>query len=380
MRVIVVGAGPGGASAALELARSGAAVRLVEKHAWPREKTCGDGISPLGVRDVAAMGVLARGDVLLRKAWVSTPHGTAFRGGWPAETPWGTTIERSTFDASLVDAAIAAGAEFLPGTTVRGVRLDPDRVTATLASHDGERELGADAVVIAEGATGGLARSLGFPAHRSRLVALRGYVRTTRPLAPEYGLFYDRPLAPGYGWVFPLAAGYANVGILVDERTLARSGADLRGLLARWLAESPFARDLLGSNVALERVRGGVIPSGRRRRTAGRAFLIGDAAGVADPFTAEGIFQAIRSGRLAARALAESRDVDGARARYERELRIFDRNERAARALRATFNVAIEPYARRAAKRPAFADRLNTDAFFLKRGLFDFVWGLTRAW
>jgi flavin-dependent dehydrogenase len=107
-------------------------------------------------------------------------------------------------------------------------------------------------------------------------------------------------------------------------------------------------------------------------------FLIGDAAGVADPFTAEGIYEAMHSAHMAAHALAETPDVAAARTRYERDLRLFDRNERTARALRATFGLAIEPYAWRAARQPAFADRLNTDAFWPKASFAGFVWDLTR--
>jgi geranylgeranyl reductase family protein len=380
MRVIVVGAGPGGAAAALELARAGADVRLVEKSTWPREKTCGDGISPLAVREGERLGLRFEGALRLHGALVSTPRGTAFRGAWPAATPWGTIVERRVFDAALVDAAVAAGAHFAPATAVREVRSTADGIVATLRADDADRELRADVALVAEGATGGIAASLGFAPFRSRLVAVRGYAETARPLAPEYGLFYDRPLSPGYGWVFPVDRNRANVGILLDERALARGGGDLRALLARWLAESRFARELLGERPRIGGVRGGVIPSGRKRRTAPGVFLIGDAAGVADPFTAEGIFQALHSGRLAARALAESADADAARARYERELAVFDRNDQAARALRATFDLAIEPYARRARTRPRLADRLNTGAFFLKTSFAGFIWGLARAW
>jgi geranylgeranyl reductase family protein len=380
LRVLVICAGPSGASAALELARAGVAVSLVERHAWPREKTCGDGVSPLGVREGGALGLTFDAGLRLPRALVSTPRETAFRGGWPGGTPWGTTIERRIFDASIVDAAVAAGASFSPSTTVRGIVCNDDGVVATLTSGSQERELRADAVFIGEGATGGIAKQLGFPPFRSRLVAVRGYTELPHAIPPEYGLFYDRLLSPGYGWIFPMDERRANVGILVDERMLARRGGDLRALLIRWMAESRFARELLGDAPQLHDIRGGVIPSGRARRTASRAFLIGDAAGVADPFTAEGIFQAMQSARLAARSVIESPDIESARRRYERSLRVFDRNERAARGLRATFNMAIEPYARHAAANPRYADRLNTDAFFVKKSLLSFVWGLTKAW
>lgn len=380
MRILVAGAGPAGAVAALELARNGAKVLLVEKRPWPRDKTCGDAISPLGIAEGRAFGVTVEGPIRLSRALVSVPSGVSFRGAWPSATPWGTTIRRRDFDALLVDAAIRNGTQFEPKTSVDRLRPSGNALAATLRAFGGPaRETTFDAAIVAEGATGGLAATLGFPRWRSRLVALRGYADSSVRLEPEYGLFFERGLTPGYGWIFPMDESRANVGVLVGERAVGRARNDLRGLLASWLQRSPFARDRLIGKLDFE-VRGGVIPSGRRRRVIGRTFLVGDAAGVADPFTAEGIYEAMRSGRLAARSLAESRDFAAAGIRYERELRDFDRNAAVARAMRATFGVAIEPYARHAAKNAAFADHLTSEVFFQKRSFPGFVWGLTRRW
>jgi geranylgeranyl reductase family protein len=380
MRALVVGAGPGGAMAALGLARGGADVVLLEKSPWPRPKTCGDGISPHAIREGRAVGLDFEGSVHLERALVTTPRETEFIGGWPAETPWGTTIERRTFDASIVDAAVRSGARFIPSTSVHSIDTQPAGIVATLRSGGKETAERADVAIVAEGATGSLAARLGFPAYRSRLVALRGYVDAPQSFEPKYGLFYDRLLTPGYGWVFPLDEHRANVGICVDEKTLARAGGDLRSVFVRWLSESRFARAFLGDRPNVRDLRGGIIPTGRRTRTTPRVFLIGDAAGVADPFTAEGIYQAMHSARLVVRALEQHTDLHAARTAYERDLRVFDRNERAARALRATFGMAIEPYAKHAASHPAFADHLNTDVFFPKRSFSSFVWRLLRAW
>ena len=276
-------------------------------------------------------------------------------------------------DAALVDAAIAAGSTFAPETEVRAIVCDAGSITATLRRGGNDVRETFEVALIAEGATGSLARRLGFPPHRSRLIAVRGYADAVRKLAPEYGIFYDRSLTPGYGWIFPLDERRANVGIVVDERVLARAGRDIRTLLGDWMKRSAVCLERLGEAPVLTDVHGGVIPSGRARRTSQRVMLIGDAAGVADPFTAEGVYESIASGRSAARALLEERDFAAAAKRYERDLRRFDRNERAARALRATFGMSIAPFARRATTRPALASRLNTDVFFLKRSFTKFV-------
>jgi geranylgeranyl reductase family protein len=376
MHAVVVGAGPGGASAALALARAGARVELIEKGAWPRAKTCGDGVSPLAIRELNSLGVPFGAGLELRRALVTTPGGIAFRGGWPEATPWGTIVERRSFDSALVDAAIGAGVTFIPETTVRSIASNDAGVAVKVTSNGGERLLPADAAIVADGANGGLAQQLGFPPHRSRLVAIRAYATARRPLAAEYGLFYDRAVSPGYGWIFPIDERRANLGVCVDERVLARAGGGLRALLHRWLRENRFARELFPENVLLEDERGGIIPSGRSRRASGRVFLVGDAAGVADPFTAEGIFEAIHSGQLVAQALTGWSDIDEARRRYERALQALDRNERVARAFRATFAMAIEPYARYAAGHARFADRLMTDVFFMKSSWPSLMWNL----
>jgi geranylgeranyl reductase family protein len=376
VKVAIVGAGPGGATAALALARAGATVELIEKSAWPRAKTCGDGISPLAIAALHALGVDVTPNLELRAALVATPRGTYFRGGWPAATPWGTIVERRVFDASLVDAAIVAGANFRPATTVRTIHMSDRDVAVTCVTNQTESVMHADAVIVADGASGVLAKQLGFPAHRSRVVAIRAYADARNDLRAEYGLFYDRLLSPGYGWIFPIGRRRANVGICVDDATLVRAGGNARVLLGRWLSENPVARATFGAQAVLEDERGGVIPSGRRRRSNGRVLLVGDAAGVADPFTAEGIYEAISSARHAADALIAVPDVAAAGHSYERSLTALDRNERSARLLRATFNVAIEPYARYAAGHTAFADRLMTDVFFAKPGWAQLLWHL----
>jgi geranylgeranyl reductase family protein len=376
MRAIVIGAGPGGATAALALARAGATVTLLEQSAWPRPKTCGDGVSPLAIREAQELGAPFPHGLALRSALITTPGARAFRGAFPAATPYGTIVERRTFDAALVDAAIAHGAEFTPATKVRDVAHNADGVVVSARSGDRDIALRADVALIAEGATGGLAHALGFPAYRSRLIAIRGYVSTERSLVAEYGIFYDRLLSPGYGWIFPVDDHRANVGVCVDEKRLAATGGNARELLHRWLAENRYVRERFGTQLQVEDERGGVIPSGRARRARGRVLLVGDAAGVADPFTAEGILEAMHSGRLAAEALIAPGELGNAAHCYERSLRVFDRNERAARALRATFGLAIEPYAWYAASHAAFADKLTTDVFFLKRSFTGMLAGL----
>lgn len=380
MRVLVVGGGPAGAAAAITLARHGVEVRVLERSAWPREKTCGDGISPDGVRIAAELGIDLRDRLALEAGMMSAPSRVAITSGWPSTTPWGAVVERRDFDARLINAAIAAGATFEPRTTVR------ELVTGPRGAGVGARTAGgadvrdeADAVLLAEGATGGLGARLGFGKHRSRLVALRGYVRTERDLDPTFGLHFDSAVVPGYAWIFPATRRHANVGILVDER-FSRT-RDLRAALAAWLRESPFARDQLGERPIVEQIAGGVIPTGRQRRTTGAVFALGDSAGVADPFSAEGIAQAMATGRAAAHALiAAGGDCTVAARAYRRALRAFDAQARASRRMRLVFRYVVDPLTKRAAVRPNLAYHLSSEGFFRKQPVAAFLAGIARAW
>jgi len=360
MHVLVIGAGPAGAAAAIELSRGGADVRLVEKSRWPRAKTCGDGISPPCVLETDALGIDLSDGLKLREGELVTPGGVSMRSGWRPETPWGTIVERREFDGRLVAAATAAGAQFSDGTAVEALRPGDEgrRPSATIAG----RAESYDAIVLAEGATGPLAQRAGFGRHQTRLVALRGYADAVRPLDPVFGLYFERGLSPGYGWIFPLDPKRANVGVLLDEGAVRRRGGNLRAVLADWLAVSPFARTYLGDRPELASVSGGVIPTGRARRSA------------------EGISQALGTGRAAGRALLDHGPGPKAARAYAAALRPFDRNAREARRFRLGFGFVMDPLVRRALHRPALAHHLSANGMFMKESLAAFLLGIVRTW
>jgi geranylgeranyl reductase family protein len=350
VRVAIVGAGPAGGAAAIALARAGADVTIFEKSKWPRPKTCGDGVTPDGIALLASLGVaLPESTVRCPDATVVAPRGARVVGRWNGNA---TVIARLELDAAIVAVAIERGATFYPDTTVRELRPD-----GTLVSPRGTQTF--DAVLLAEGATGGLAAKLGFGEYAERQVAIRGYADSLVPLQPTYNVIYDRALVPGYGWIFPLGERRANVGVCVPERVAAKSSGP-RALLSAWLARDPTVLSLFGARAKLEDVRGGVIPSGRSQRRNGRVFAIGDAAGVADPLSAEGISQAIATGIAAATTI-----LDGGEA-FARSLRDHDRNAREARRLRTLFGFTLDPMISLAAKRPALADHLVRSGFTLK--------------
>ncbi|GAC1307331.1 MAG: geranylgeranyl reductase family protein [Vulcanimicrobiaceae bacterium] len=361
MRVAVIGAGPAGAIAARSLARDGAAVTLYERAAWPRPKACGDGLTPASVALLRSLEIALPDDRPFATTLVSGPRETAFRAPWPAAYSDGTTLERVRFDALLVDAAIASGVRFEDRVTVLACSGGRVRMRSRAGAS---ADVAYDTVVLAEGATGALGAACGFGRFARRLVAYRGYVSCACELAREYEVHYACDVLPGYAWIFPVAAQRANVGAVLA------TGGDVRARLRRWLATSSFARERLGERIALEEGRGGIVTIGRARRYRERVFAVGDAAGIADPLSAEGVSQAMTSGTLVARAMAAERgDPARAGAAYERALTAFDRNNREALRIRALFASLADPMIALARARPRFAAHVVAAGYFPKTDL-----------
>jgi geranylgeranyl reductase family protein len=319
--VVVVGAGPAGSSAASRLAGAGLDVAVLEKAEFPREKVCGDGLTPRGVKALLDLGVDTSG-------WVRHKGLRVHGGGQVVEVDWPTldswpayslVLRRSELDARLADHARAAGADVVTGVTVTEPLLDDaGRVAGVRAEVGPDREPAvwhAPLVVSAEGLSGRLAKSLGLNRREDRPlgVAVRRYVRTPRSadhyLDISFDLSAEGPTAdsmPGYGWVFGMGDGTANVGFgLLDTRR--GTGADHREVLRRWLDTFP-ADQQLGEEHAVTPLRGAGLPMALHRQPAySRGLLLaGDAAGAVNPFNGEGISYAMETGLLAAETVIEA--------------------------------------------------------------------------
>lgn len=334
--VIVVGAGPGGASAAYWLARYGRRVLLLDRRAFPRDKSCGDGVTRSAARLLADMGVLSRLGKAQRIRGVRVfMRGKGFRDfEYPGDLSppnCGLVVPRLTLDHVICQQATAEGAELLMAL-VTGLVRDDGAVVGVDAVHQGEPvRLRAPVVVVAAGAASRLPYQLmaTTPSEEGRGFAIRCYVHGLTGLTDLLEIYMPltdpagRRLLPSYGWVFPTGPSSANVGVGLfgqerDVNVRELMGRFLRGLR---LEDPRFAGAAQHDPWRAAPLRFDFEPE---RCAAPGVLLVGDAAGMVSPFTGEGISYAIESGKLAAEvihdALRPGSDVAPDLSAYSRRL------------------------------------------------------------
>jgi geranylgeranyl reductase family protein len=294
--VLVVGAGPAGSSTALRLAQGGAKVLLADRARFPRDKPCGGGLTGRALRhapcpvDPVVEHVVDRFRIRLR-------YGRSFTRRHPQ--PLVLMTQRRRLDLHLVERAAAAGTEFRDGVRVTDLRDEGTHVNARI----GDEPVVADVLVGADGANGIVARETGLEDGIVRGVALEAnvpYAEIDR-VGIEGTAVIELGVVPGgYGWVFP-KGDHANVGV----GGWGSEGPHLRDHLARLIAAhgvDPGAlRDLRGHRLPMRRP--GAVP------VRGRVLLVGDAAGLVDPLSGDGIYEAFVSAKFAAQAILDG-DLD----------------------------------------------------------------------
>jgi geranylgeranyl reductase family protein len=320
--VIVVGAGPAGSSVAFHLATAGLDVLVLEKSRFPREKVCGDGLTPRAVKALTAMGVpIAESD-----GWLRNKGLRIIGGGGRIELPWpelsdypgfGLVRTRLDFDEILARHAQKAGARLLEGVTVTGPVFDDrtGRVAGVTArdAQGAERQFRARVVVAADGNSSRLSVAMGLRKRDDRPlgVAVRTYYKSPRHdddyLEAWLDLWDGQKLLPGYGWVFGMGDGTSNVGVGLLNTSEGFGHIDYRVLLRRWLGGMPAEWGLTEEN-RTQPIRGAALPMGFNRTphyTRG-LLLVGDSGGMVNPFNGEGIGYALEAGEIAGRVIAQA--------------------------------------------------------------------------
>ena len=320
--VLVVGGGPGGAAAAYYLARQGIDVTVVDKAAFPREKVCGDGLTPRSVAALLRMGI-DTGDAGFERVKGLRVHSrrTTIELPWPELSSWpdyGLVMPRAQFDSLLIERAQKAGARLMERTDAVEPIFDAGWVVGatTRPADDRDAELGeirARFVIASDGAASRFAQPAGVKRDDSRPlgIAARRYYRTDYHPGPWFESWLDLwegdLLLPGYGWLFPVAGGQINLGA-----GLLNTFKDFKQISAQRLFDA-FAGMLpaeweISEATAEGRVLSGPLPMSLNRvpQVVPGMLLIGDAAGAVNPFNGEGIAYAMETAEIAAELIDEA--------------------------------------------------------------------------
>ncbi len=306
--VVVVGAGPAGSAAAAWAARRGRDVLVIDSAQFPRDKACGDGLTPRAIAELRELGL---GEWLEGRV---SHHGLRLAGfGAQREVRWpgpsfpatSSAVPRTELDDRIRQVAADSGAKMLLGVKAVGVSYDATGRVSTLQLDDGQ-EIGVGELIVADGARSTLGRVLGRQWHQETVygVAIRAYIATPRHAEPWITSHLELrspegEVLPGYGWIFPLGNGDVNIGVGALATEKRPADAALRPLLAHY---TNLRRDEWGFEGQPRLAKSALLPMGGAvSGVAGPNWmLIGDAAACVNPLNGEGIDYGLETGRLAA--------------------------------------------------------------------------------
>ncbi|MBI4360401.1 geranylgeranyl reductase family protein [Candidatus Micrarchaeota archaeon] len=316
--VIVVGGGPGGSACATFLGKAGKKVLLLEKARFPRDKTCGDAISGKSMRVLRELGLTMEIErnphAVIRGVIFSSPNGKTVHIPFPQkpdQSAPGYCCRREVFDNIVFQNAkkFADVREKIMVTDV--IRENGFVVGVNAKDLDGKKdvEFRAKVVVGADGSQSVMANKLGLldTPDEHHCTALRIYYQNVRDLTDSIELHFVDSVMPGYFWIFPLENGLANVGIGMITKDMKEHKTNLKQVTFDAIANDPLFKKRFQGAQAVGPVMGWTLPFGsHHRKCFGNGFvLVGDAASLIDPFTGEGIGNAMTSGWIASQVIAD---------------------------------------------------------------------------
>jgi len=311
--VIIVGGGPSGAAAALYAHRKGLSTLLLDKDSFPRDKICGDALSGKSVTILEELDLLDGVSELPGAFIQSVVFGSPtykqvnidFKRNIVENTPSGFVIRREIFDNFMFQEAKKAATTTVENFIVKDVLSENGRLTGVSGKNTatGESvEYTGKIILGADGFNSLIARKTGLYEHDPEhwVVALRQYYKDVKGLTDQIELHYIDEVLPGYFWVFPLENGYANVGIGMLHKYIKDRNVDLKEALKHAIESDAF-RERFTDAEPMENPMGWNLPVGsKHRKIYGNGFmLLGDAASLIDPFTGEGIGNAMYSAKYA---------------------------------------------------------------------------------
>ncbi len=305
--VIIVGAGPGGSSSAILLSRQGLSVLLLEKAKFPREKVCGDGLTPQAIYWLDVLGcideVLDATDSCATEAELYINGEHLLTAGFPRNGPYpafSTFLERKILDGILVRKAVSLGTRFIDNCRVQGIHRFADRVEAE-AVWEGKNVRFAGKIIIgADGANSVVSRAIGnIPRAGTTAASVRTYFKNVKWSGAPVKVYFNETFFPGYGWVFVDDSGKANIGLgyAYDKNFPLRF--NLKEEFRKFVATD--LKMMLKDATQVGRLAGwwsGFFKP--KKMVADRVLLVGDAANLSDPMNGGGIHRAMESAFLAA--------------------------------------------------------------------------------
>jgi len=309
--VVVIGAGPAGSAAASWAVRRGREVLVVDGQRFPRDKACGDGLTPRAVAELESIGLGPWLDGRVRHRGLRmSGFGADVEIEWPGPSfpPTGSAVPRTELDERIRQVAVDDGADMRLGVKAVGVEHDSSGRVTSVTLEDGST-IGCRELIVADGARSTLGRVLGREWHKETVygVAIRGYLKSPRTNEPWITSHLELrspagDVLPGYGWIFPLGNGEVNIGVGALASAKRPADAALRPLLSHY---ANLRREEWGFDAEPRAALSALLPMGGAvSGVAGPNWmLIGDAAACVNPLNGEGIDYGLETGRLAAELL-----------------------------------------------------------------------------